>query len=332
MGKKKGSPPVAVSGGSTSAPATAPRTSCHVPLLNLPVDLYRESLSYLSLLDLRRLGYALLYSQQMKDLYLLSLRGTVLAEFSQEELYNIDWLLEHDILVRKVDLVNLASSLDTKKKIFQLIAQSKPCLEILKIQSSINSRDIRSIGSCPKLKFISLHLNQTIPASGLESFLRMNHQLQRLSLRDYWKSDELLEIICQACPRLQHLDLSFCTWITDASLDLIEKSSLKLTTLMIAAISSKKIREFIEKPFLPYLFCTPDTPELTLLLFQKFTLSAIQDPDLQVQFTGLKSFQTIFPRVVSTDSSETLLRVIPFLSPTYEHVSALLIFPDLIIT
>jgi hypothetical protein len=223
------------------------RASTSAHLLNLPLNLYREILKYLIIKEIGVLDLALC-NHQLREIFLSGLSGTVLARLDDIHLTNlhIPWLIQRNILTKEF---KISDSMDIK--ICELIIQSKTCLEILNLVSTnIQDADLRQIGSCPLLKSVYFYLNCNITARGLEDFLRVNPQLVSLSISNNSQfSNELLSFILNTCPHLQHLDLSRCSWVTDASLDLIGKSSLKLKSLDIhlCHVSDSQVRELIKR-------------------------------------------------------------------------------------
>jgi hypothetical protein len=203
-----------------------PRLSYDDHLLNLPSVLYREILQYLIINDLCNLESALV-KQQLRECYLSAISGMV-ASIPLNKFLNsrnlskryFNWLSKRNIRFKCIDYCSC-----NKEGVLKVINQSNRHLETLEFHPFFEDTDLQVIGSCPRLQFLSfLEMNAPIRYScgGLEDFLRMNPQLQSLSIQQNTQfSDRLLEVLFEACPHLTQLDLSNCSWVTDASLDMI---------------------------------------------------------------------------------------------------------------
>jgi hypothetical protein len=214
-------------------------------LLDLPIDVYRELLKYFRSAEIGILDLAIL-NRQLREVFLSALSGIVLARYdSNVDLLPITWLTQRKILAREI---KISDSLDPMLP--QCILQSKSIIEVLVLlNTSVKDAEFRQIGFCPKLKSLSL-LDYSISPRGLEDFLRMNPQLESLSIsRCHHYSDDILVALAGACLYLQHLDISRCNWVTDASLELIGNSPLKLKALDIhlCHVSVAQVRELIKR-------------------------------------------------------------------------------------
>jgi hypothetical protein len=179
--------------------------------------------------------------------------------------------------------------------------------------------------------FFFFYQSNKLTNRGIEAFIRMNPQLESLSIEGNPQlSNDLLEVLCESCPNLTHLVISRCAWVTDASLDLILQRPMKLKSLDIrmSKATPEKIREFIHNspPSLRYLGIGRSDLETKLLVLTKFALPALGDPDLDTQLLGLQSFRETFESRGAEELIEQvsswpgiLVRFIDFLSPEYDH-------------
>jgi hypothetical protein len=303
-----------------NSPPTTIRVGAH--LLNLPLDLYRELLQYLTLWEIGDLDLALL-NHQFREIYWASLSGTVIPEIPKYSTRGIiPWLTQRNILTRHCKIMMSLGPISC-----QFIIQSKPVLNTLNIyQSNVNGNDLRNIGSCPNLKCLSLFFSKSLTSRGLEHFLRINPQLERVSISSNDQlSNALLKVIIEVCSHLHHLNISRCSWVTDASLDLIERSNLKLRSLDIhmCHVSTEKVEELMERCHsLRYLQVGRADEGLQILILRKIAFSALEDPDPEVQLLGLQALQEASERIeLISYEPDILRRIIRFLSPLYDHVS-----------
>lgn len=303
----------------------APRVTCH--LLNLPLDLYRELLRYLELEDIVELDRALL-NHQLREAYLSSLSGNVIHSTPDYSAFEsmLPWLMKRNVLSCEVEHRDSPDD-----RIRQYIIQSKEVLQILYL-TQVKESDLQQIGPCPKLKFVALCHSPHLTESGVEYFLRNNSQLEALSIsQNPQLSNGIIETIINACPHIRHLDLSRCSWVSDATLDLIEKSTLKLRSLHILGcnVSKEKVEEFIDHyPSLCYIKVGGHNidEELLLSVLQRVTLPALQNDDQDIQLLGLQSLQDLSPFMDMLSLEPDILHhILPFLSPTYDQVR---IFPS----
>jgi hypothetical protein len=294
-------------------------------LLNLPTDLYREVLKYFFLEDVRILDLALV-NHKLREAYYSALSGIEIPKSEDLKPEDIPWLAQRNIVARKFQMWHFFDS-ETRR----YIIQSKHVLESLDFGCSlIKDSDLRAIGLCPQLKSALFYQSEKLTSGGMEAFLRMNSQLESLSISAHPQfSNDLLRVIFEACPRVTDLVISHCPWVTDASLDLIATSPLMLRSLDIrmSKASRERIRCFIETalPSLRYLGIGRSDLETKVLVLCKLALPALDDPDLGTQLLGLQSFREIFESrgngelIARVSSWPRLLgRFVDYLSPTYD--------------
>jgi hypothetical protein len=308
--------------GSPQGPISHARVStCHPLLTLLPIDLYRELLKYLDIIDLMKLDLALL-NRHMREVYLSALSGTVYPHLVGNDL--LSWLFHRNIYSKHIQLHFPFCS--------DIIAHSKPALEILDF-FNVDISNLEVIGACPKLKDLYLYLldDDNLSCDSLKAFLQKNPQLERLSMMRAPKfSNEILRVLLEACPHLQHLQLPSCSWVRDETLDLISmKSPVTLSSLALDSfeLSPEKIREFIvgsPLPSLRYLSLPYRSPELELLVFQKIALPAMrQEIDQNAQLLGLRSLQQILGTAMETDATLVIKLLLQFLQKDYDQVRLL---------
>jgi hypothetical protein len=256
-----------------------------------------------------------------------------------------DWLRQRNLRLKSIRLDQPIIRHDLSRFLFRLqslIIHSKPTLEILELShrsDQFTDDSLREIGSCPRLKYFTLRHCQALTCDGLEAFLRMNPQLQRLRLSfisfPQSSADRLFPIIFEACPRVVHLNLSYNEWLTDASLDLIAaESDLKLKYLNISStlVSTERIGRFIENPppSLRYLETGSNDLPTCCQIILKFVLPSLQDPNKEIQWLAVFrlwshffDFDTILPDLQAAYPGEDFLfhRLVHFLSLDYDSVS-----------
>jgi hypothetical protein len=253
----------------------------------LPPDLLRVLLSFLTLQDIFIFDSALL-NHELRSLYLSATHGHQIAYANKYSMRRgLHWVLNrgmlaHDLLITK-----------EFEWFREFASKSMNTLRTLSIYSSDISDSELERMICPNLVSLTCSGCPEITSQGFQTFFSHCRNLRSLCLSETSSpSSAVIAIIIAHCPNLRQIRVSDDEWWTDASLDLLARSSLRLESLDLrhSLVSLEPISLLIKKmPSLLELKTSRQTPvEVTLMIMREIDLKCLLSSDTGVQLKGLR--------------------------------------------
>jgi hypothetical protein len=312
----------------------------------LPIDLFRQILQYLTLIDFGIFDQSLL-NHETRSHYLTSLTGLdihgLINIYMTKELEN--WFLNRNFNLQILCYNNYFSFLLIEKfqqslchleLYFTEIQDSH--LQMIGSSSSLSSASASSSSasssyssSYPKLTSIVFVACHSITSNGLKIFFQQNLQLEKFhlsfsdpsSLNNHQNNtstnnnsnfDDTIRHLVTYCHHLTHLDLSNNQWFNDNHLNfLTDESSFKLKSIRIhnTDTTEEAILRFLEKMenSLWGASLSGHNFEIDIIGLQRVACSSLFHHEPEVQLMGFRSFEFVLESYEETEPDELFERI-----------------------
>jgi hypothetical protein len=178
----------------------------------LPRELFHLVLDYLTLVDIGIFDSAIL-NKSLRPLYICSLTG---LEIFSECMVLLDWYLKRNIFIPSIIFYGLDDAAN------RYLSHFRPFIKSISLREMVNPR--LELGHFASLTNFCVSGYHHLTDKDFEEILKLNPQLQEVSVSDTKLTPVSIAALAKYCPNLQSVDLSENVWVNDDSIDLLISS------------------------------------------------------------------------------------------------------------
>jgi hypothetical protein len=271
----------------------------------LPIELFRHILQYLALNDFGRLDASLLNHQTRSRYHSVTdgidISGLldVYINYKHEE-----WFLSRNFEPKELKLEHSSFS----KKLLNKFRNS--LCHLVLWNTDVKAPDCKKLGCFPKLVSLSLPASYCLSTEGLENWLIVNPQLEKIDISNNYQLTDSIPMILSHCSHLTHLKVGN-GWFNDECLDLLTESGLQIKSINLfrAETTRPAILRFLDKMkgSLRGIILDRVDLKMELLGLESVARPSLFHHDPEVQLLGLESFSFACGPLGSRRETETEL-------------------------
>lgn len=202
---------------------------------DLPLELLRSIMEYLTLNELGRMNLAFMTSV-LQSLFRAAIDGMEIHQLMNYRVnpIEIQWLSRMNVSATVVNFLGYDAS-----NCLRFIDKNRSRLIVMNFSDcDLTDEQLNEIGMCPSLTDISFQGCESLTDESVTQFLRTHPLVKTLNLGNTSLSGDVLAYIANYCPNIENLSLGDNSWVDDESLTILTESPiLNLRTIDISLTS-----------------------------------------------------------------------------------------------